>query len=144
MCKIRPFCILMADEITQAFFCFFWFICISRTTNGPQRARLSIPYTATLPSYLWSLRIFPSLPGSRLRVFVAMQIEHSYTSLTNGGLLLTLAFSRFPFHSFPLSESSCLRIEFTNPYYSAIILNSETVRLSATPLEQPNESAVIL
>ena len=43
--------------------------CISLMPNGPQRARLPIPSTATLPSCLWSLRIFSSLPGSRLTIF---------------------------------------------------------------------------
>ena len=40
--------------------------CIPLTTDGPQRARLPIRPTATLPYCLWSLRIFPSLPVSRL------------------------------------------------------------------------------
>ena len=42
---------------------------MSLTTDGPQGARLPIPPTATLPSFLWSLRIFPSLSGSRLTNF---------------------------------------------------------------------------
>ena len=37
--------------------------------DGPQRARLLIPPTSTLPSCLWSQRIFPSLPGSCLMNF---------------------------------------------------------------------------
>ena len=32
------------------------------------------PPTARLPSYLWSLRIFPSIRGSLLRVLIAMQV----------------------------------------------------------------------
>ena len=28
--------------------------------------------------------IYPSLPGSRLRIFIAMQVQHSYISSTNG------------------------------------------------------------
>ena len=47
----------------------FAFVCISRTADGPQRARLPIPPSVTLPACLWSLRNFPSLPGSRLRFF---------------------------------------------------------------------------
>ena len=38
-------------------------------TDGPHRARLAISPTATLPSWLWSLKIFPSLPGSRVTIF---------------------------------------------------------------------------
>ena len=36
------------------------------------------------PSRVWSQGIYPSLPGSRLRVFIAMQVQHFYTSSTNG------------------------------------------------------------
>ena len=39
---------------------------MSLMADGPQRARLPIPRTATLPSCLWSLKTFPSLSGSRL------------------------------------------------------------------------------
>ena len=35
-----------------------------------------IRWTSSLPSCLWSLRIFPSLPGSRLTIFIAMQVQH--------------------------------------------------------------------
>ena len=38
--------------------------CISFKADGPQYARLPIRPTAKLPSCRWSLRIFPSLPGS--------------------------------------------------------------------------------
>ena len=50
---------------------FLFFVCISLMADGPQHARLPIPPTATLPlpSCLWSRRIFPSLPGSRLENF---------------------------------------------------------------------------
>ena len=44
---------------------FVWFVCISLMADGPQRARVPVPSTATLPSCLWSLWIFPSPPGSR-------------------------------------------------------------------------------
>ena len=46
-----------------------FFVCISLTADGPQRARLPIPPTATLQSCLWSRRISPSLLGSRLTSF---------------------------------------------------------------------------
>ena len=36
---------------------------ISLTADEPQRARLPIPSTATLPSCMWFIMIFPSLPG---------------------------------------------------------------------------------
>ena len=46
----------------------FLFCCISLMIDGSQRARLPLPPTATLPSCLWSPRIFPSLPGSHLKI----------------------------------------------------------------------------
>ena len=47
-------------------------------------------WTSSLPSCLWSQRIFPSLPGSRLTIFfIAMQVQRSYNSSTNGSILLT-------------------------------------------------------
>ena len=62
------------------------FVCVSLMADGPQRARLPISPTASLPSCLWSLRFFPSLPGSRLYdFFIAKQVQHCYcyTSSTN-------------------------------------------------------------
>ena len=47
----------------------FLFVCISLTADGFQHATSLIPPTATLPSCLWSRRILPSLPGSRLTIF---------------------------------------------------------------------------
>ena len=58
----------------------FFFFCIARMVDGPQRAILPVPpirsnTAAALPSYecLWSLsqsrKIFPSLPGSCLMIF---------------------------------------------------------------------------
>ena len=48
-------------------------------------------WPSTLPSCLWSLRIFLPLPGSRLTIFsfIAMQVQHSYNSSANGWILLT-------------------------------------------------------
>ena len=68
---------------------FFFFVYISLTADGSQRARLlPILPTATLPSCLWSLRIFPSLSGFRLQIAIAMQVQHSYTSSSNCCILL--------------------------------------------------------
>ena len=68
----------------------FCFVCISLImADGSQRARLPIPPTATLPSCLWSRKIFSSLPDSCLRTFIAMQIQNSHNSSTIGWILLT-------------------------------------------------------
>ncbi|CAN0258176.1 unnamed protein product, partial [Ascophyllum nodosum] len=55
--------------------------CISLTADGPQRARLSIPPTVTLPSCLWSRRIFPSLPCS-------FSLRCKFSSLTTRQLMV--------------------------------------------------------
>ena len=73
----KPYTVYVSSE-------FYVFLCISLTADGPQRARLSIPLTATLLSCLWSRRFFPSLPGSRLTNFIAIQVQHSYNLSTNG------------------------------------------------------------
>ena len=72
----------------HSFFVFVCWYCILLPADGPKRGRLPIPTTATLPYCMRPLKIFPSLPGSCLRVFIAMQAKHSYASSTNGlGLL---------------------------------------------------------
>ena len=86
--------VLFGGEASSQFYLFIF--CLSLTAEWPQGARLPIPPTATLPPCLWILRIFPSLPGSRLQFFIAMQVQHSYTSSTDGSILpthvLTLSF----------------------------------------------------
>ena len=68
--------------------CFF--VCISLTADGPQRARLTIPPTATLPSCLAWGHERPShlSPVLALYFFIAMQVQHSYSSSTNVRILL--------------------------------------------------------
>ena len=39
--------------------------------------------------YLWPLTIFHLSPVHALRIFIAMQVQHSYNSSTNGWILLT-------------------------------------------------------
>ena len=59
--------------------------------DGPQRSRLPIPPTATLPSCLWSRTIFSSLPGSPLMILYRNYDtnQHSYNSSTFGWLNFT-------------------------------------------------------
>ena len=64
-------------------------VCISLMADGPQRARIPIPPTATLSScLLWSLRFFPSLPSSRLTNFyrdassALLQIVNQWVGVT--------------------------------------------------------------
>ena len=70
------------------------------TADGPQRARLPIPPTATLPSCLRSRRIFPSLPGSRLTNFYRDASSALLQYTTRQPIIMVefylLAFSRFP------------------------------------------------
>ena len=67
--------------------------CISHLMiDGPQRARLlPISPTAiiTLPSCLWSLRTFPSLPGSHLTIFYRDASPALFLQLVNQWLNFT-------------------------------------------------------
>ena len=54
----------------------------------PQRDRLPILPTATLPSCQGLQGMFPSLPGSRHRLFIAVQIQRFYTSSSDGSILI--------------------------------------------------------
>ena len=75
----------------------FRFVFISRTAadDGPERRRVPISPTATSLLCLWSLRTFPSLPDSHLRIFIAMQVQHSFTPGQPMVELNLLAFSGF-------------------------------------------------
>ena len=64
--------------------------------DGPQRARLLIPPTATLSSCLWSQRTFPSLPGSRLNDFLSRCKFSTLTTRQPMVEFYLLTFSRFP------------------------------------------------
>ena len=58
-------CVIFGEVVGGMGCVFFLFVCISLImTDGPRRARLPIPPTTMLPSYLWSRRIVPSRPGS--------------------------------------------------------------------------------
>ena len=85
------------SEILAALQTVFCFVCISLTADGPQRARLPIPPTVTSPSCLWSRRIFPSLPGSRLTIF-NRDASSALLQLVNHRMVEfdLLTFSRFP------------------------------------------------
>ena len=74
----------------------FWFVCNSLVADMPQRARLPIPPTARLQSCLWTLRVFPSLPGSRL-MNCYRDASSTFLQLVNKLLIFTwLTFPRFP------------------------------------------------
>ena len=53
-------------------------------------------WTSSLPSCLWSLRIFPSLPGSRLTIFLSRCKFSTLTTRQPMVEFYLLAFPRFP------------------------------------------------
>ena len=69
-------------------------------------------WTSSLPSYLWSQRIFPSLPGSRLTIFLS---RCKFSTLTTRQLMLNFTYSRF--HAFRYERKNTnptlVRIELT-------------------------------
>ena len=71
--------------ITCHFFFFFFFFNLTYSR-----------WTSSLPSCLWSLRIFPSLPGSRLTIFLS---RCKFSTLTTHQPMVEfylLSFPRFP------------------------------------------------
>ena len=53
-------------------------------------------WTSSLPSWLWSLRIFPSLPGSRLTTFLSRYKSSNLTTRQRMVKFYLLTFPRFP------------------------------------------------
>ena len=53
-------------------------------------------WTSSLPSCLWSLRIFPSLPGSRLTIFLSRCKFSTLTTRQSMVEFYLLTFPRFP------------------------------------------------
>ena len=71
-------------------------------------------WTSSLPSCLWSQRIFPSLPSSRLTFFfIAMQVQHSYNSSTNVWLNFTYSRSHAFRYERKNTNPTLVRIELT-------------------------------
>ena len=86
---------------------------------GYQFHIMYIIYIATLASFLGSLRVFPSLSGLRVRVFIAMQVQYSYTS-SNRWLDVTNSRSHvFSFGTRMIKYVILLvsRIELPHPHY---------------------------
>ena len=100
-----PFVNVFHRRGKTVFFCLF--VCISLTADGPQRARLPIPPTATLLSCLWSLKIFPSLPASRLfQLFQLFQLINRWYRWLKCIVTLPM-FSRFPLREPEQNNPSC-------------------------------------
>ena len=72
--------------LTLCYFLFF-FSLISLIADGPHHS---------LPSCLWSLRIFPSLPGSRLTIFLSRCKFSTLTTRQPMVAFYLLTFPRFP------------------------------------------------
>ena len=66
---------------------FFFFFFISLIADGPH---------SSLPSCLWSQRIFPSLPGSRLTIFLSRCKFSTLTTRQSMVEFYLLMFRRFP------------------------------------------------
>ena len=74
------------DEIQRRYF-YFYFILFHLTYSR---------WTSSLPSCLWSLRIFPSLPGSRLTIFLSRCKFSTLTTRQPMVEFYLLTFRRFP------------------------------------------------
>ena len=85
-------------------------------------------WTSTLPFWLWSLRIFPSLPGSRLMIFIAMQVQHSYNSATKDTHVLTLSAT----HGKNNADCDLTRIELTTSAFAAGTIPNSLYRVPSS------------
>ena len=74
---------LSSRAYLRPFFFFFFFLTYSR-------------WTSSLPSCLWSLRIFSSLPGSRLTIFLSRCKFSTLTTRQPMVEFYLLTFPRFP------------------------------------------------
>ena len=84
--RIEPTAVQSCARKSIEFAFFFFFFFFNLTDNR---------WTSSLPSCLWSLRIFPSLPGSRLTTFYR-GASSVLLQLVNQWLIYLLAFPRFP------------------------------------------------
>ena len=86
--------------LTQCYFFFFFFnLTYSR-------------WTSSLPSCLWSLRIFPSLPGSRLTIFYR-DASSALLQLVNQWLNFTYSRTHAFRYEIKNTNTSLVRIELT-------------------------------
>ena len=85
--QVRPRCcrrrVFKTSESIYIFFFFFFHLTYSR-------------WTSSLPSCLWSQRIFPSLPGSRLTIFLSRCKFSTLTTRQPMVEFYLLTFPRFP------------------------------------------------
>ena len=92
------------------------------------------------PSHVWTQRTYTSLPGPRLRGFIAMQVQHFYTSSTNGWTLSSrphvLTSSRFLLRNSevncPPAESRTHKFRLGEPYVVPTRPRGQPVYLSLT------------
>ena len=93
----------------------FILVCVSLTADGPQRARLPIPPTVTLPSYycLWSLSltIVPISPWFSPTIFyhnASSALLHLVNQIKSK---VKVAFHLLTFSRFPLRKTEKKRLE---------------------------------
>ena len=104
--------------------------------DGPQRARLLVPPTATLLSCLWSRRIFPSLPGSRLMIFYR-DASSALLQLVNQWLNCTCSCSHAFRYERKNTNPTLVRIELTT---LALLI----VGVRGCLLEYPGDEGTVL
>ena len=102
------------DSRQHSFFYFLFFFHLTYTR-----------WTSSLPSCLWSQRIFPSLPGSRLTFFLS---RCEFSTLTTTRLSMVefylLTFPRFPLRKKEHKNPTLVRIELTTSVLSDVQLTN--------------------
>ena len=82
-------------------------------------------WTSSLPSCLWSLRIFPSLPGSRLTIFYR-DASSALSQLVNQWLNFTYSRSHAFRYERKNPNPTLVRIEFTTSALAGVQVTYET------------------
>ena len=90
------------DRILHTFFFFLFFFHLTYSR-----------WTSSLPSCLWSQRIFPSLPGSRLTIFLSRDASSAFLQLVNQWLNLTCSRSHAFRYERKNTNPTLVRIELT-------------------------------
>ena len=85
--KRDTFSSFCAEESSTDYFFFFFFFPFNLTYSR---------WTSSLPSCLWSLRVFPSLPGPRLTIFLSRCKFSTLTTRQPMVEFYLLTFPRFP------------------------------------------------
>ena len=89
-------------------------------------------WTSSLPSCLWSQRIFPSLPGSRLTIFFYRDASSALLQLVNRWLNFTYSRSHAFRYERKNTNPTLVRIELTTSVLAVCVFSSHSFWTSSS------------